>query len=319
MLIGSAQGVFSETPAGLRIYTSIFEGITAAQKDHWDAIYAVLASIPHPRKQAIEALHSVCPQARIVLLVQMAEELQARELLDRFGWPSDWLNYCICPVSSRCLTAQTPASDDYRMTSDDKDRRIRELEKLVMQDDLTGLKNRRYLRHFLPTILQKADLSHSQITVLLFDLDDFKHYNDTYGHAVGDEVLRQTARLIRRCCRSQDVVARLGGDEFAVVFWDASDAEHHSSRKTPEERRKSSQNHPREPVFMAERMRREISAAAFDQLGSKGKGALTISGGLASYPGDGRTAEELLEKADQAMLEAKRCGKNRVLLVGQSA
>lgn len=319
MLIGSPEGVFSDAPAGLQIYASIFEGITAAQKERWDVIYAVLASIPNPQKQAIEALHSICPQARIVLLVQMTEELQARELMNHFSWSSNWLDYCICPVSGRDLTAPAAVSNIYPIGSQDKDRRIWELEKLVMQDDLTGLKNRRYLRHFLPIILQKAAQSHSQITVLLFDLDDFKHYNDTYGHAVGDEVLRQTARLIQRCCRSQDVVARLGGDEFAVVFWDASDADHQSGKKTPAERRKSSQAHPREPVFMAERMRKEISAAVFDQLGSKGKGALTISGGLASYPADGRTAEELLEKADRAMLEAKRCGKNRVLLVGQSA
>jgi len=184
-----------------------------------------------------------------------------------------------------------------------------------MRDDLTNLKNRRYLSQFLPAILAKAKAGQCQVTLLLFDIDDFKHYNDAYGHSVGDDVLRQTAKLIRRCCRNQDVVARLGGDEFAVVFWDVPDTQ--PSRGSTSDRRGSSRNHPRQPVFMAERFRVEMSDTPFDKLGPQGKGALSISGGLATFPTDASNAQELYEKADKAMLEAKRNGKNRVYLVGQ--
>jgi diguanylate cyclase (GGDEF)-like protein len=116
---------------------------------------------------------------------------------------------------------------------------------------------------------------------------------------------------MRRCCREHDVVARLGGDEFAVIFWDLPED------TQTEDRRKTSHEHPREAQFMAERFRTEISQAAFEYLGAKGQGNLTISGGLATYPLDAKTAAELFEKADHAMLNAKRTGKNKITIVGQ--
>lgn len=321
LLIGSGKGVFTDTPMGLRTCKNIFEGITAAQQEDFDAIYAVFSDVPQPPAQALEALHSVCPCARISLLVRMHEEPAVLDLMRQCRWSAGVLDYLICPVSAQALMPQEDTSlpGPAGPGQEDKDRRLRELEALVMQDDLTGLKNRRYLRYFLPTILQKAARSHCQVTLLLFDLDDFKHYNDTCGHVIGDEVLRQTAKLIRRCCRSQDVVARLGGDEFVVVFWDTACVQSPQDQAAGGDRRKSCQNHPRQALFMAERLRKAMSTAPFDQLGSHGKGALTISGGLASYPEDGQTAEELFAKADQAMLEAKRSGKNKVLLVGNPA
>jgi PleD family two-component response regulator len=237
-----------------------------------------------------------------------------------YSWAREVLDYVICPVKIETLMAKKAAdiSSASGSASDDrdKDRRIEELETLVMRDDLTGLKNRRYLRQFLPSILQKAKEDQYQVTLLLFDIDDFKHYNDSYGHSIGDDVLRQTAKLIRRCCRNQDVVTRLGGDEFAVIFWDIP-GEQVQAGQSVSDRRKSSLGHPRQTVFMAERFRHEMASMPFDHLGPKGKGSLTISGGLATFPTDASSAPELFEKADQAMLEAKRNGKNLIYLVGQ--
>jgi two-component system cell cycle response regulator len=237
-----------------------------------------------------------------------------------YSWTRNVLDYVIGPLSVESLIAEKRPDraeiSGSQQKDQDKDRRIEALETLVMQDDLTGLKNRRYLRQFLPAILQKAKANKYQVTLLLFDIDDFKHYNDSYGHAVGDEVLRQTAKLIRRCCRTQDVVTRLGGDEFAVIFWDVP-GEQPQAAQGASDRRKSSQGHPRQTVFMAERFRQEMASTPFERLGPKGKGSLTISGGLATFPVDASTAAELFEKADQAMLEAKRSGKNLIHLVGQ--
>ncbi|MHC5086515.1 MAG: GGDEF domain-containing protein, partial [Planctomycetota bacterium] len=232
------------------------------------------------------------------------------------SWAKETLDYLICPVNSAALTAQQRPDALKTAGDQDKDRRIEALETLVVQDDLTGLKNRRYLRQFLPSILEKAKANQFQVTLLLFDIDDFKHYNDSYGHPVGDEVLRQTAKLIRRCCRNQDVVIRMGGDEFAVIFWDVP-GEQPSTGQSVADRRKSSQGHPRQTVFMAERFRQEMASTPFEHLGPKGRGSLTISGGLATFPVDASSAAELFEKADQAMLEAKRSGKNLIHLVGQ--
>ena len=93
-------------------------------------------------------------------------------------------------------------------------------QRLAITDDLTGIYNGRYFRHFLARIIEKARTLRFPVTLLLFDIDNFKSYNDRYGHGVGDEILRQTAALMRRCCRPHDLVARISGDEFAVVFWE---------------------------------------------------------------------------------------------------
>ncbi len=319
LLIGTPAKVIADGPILMRTCRNIFEGITFAQQQSFDRVFVVYSEIPEPKLQALEALHQVCPEATICLLIQMVEEPGVHEWLRSCSWANGCLDYLICPLGVKALFLEKAAElrDVSDMTIDDrdKDRRIRELGELIIQDDLTGLKNRRYLRQFLPAILKKADASQCQVTLLLFDIDDFKHYNDTYGHPVGDKVLRQTAKLIRRCCRNQDVVVRLGGDEFAVVFWDVPEGQ--TYKGVSSDRRRSSQNHPRQAVFMAERFRHEMSDTPFDQLGPQGRGSLTISGGVATFPMDAENAQELFRKADQAMLEAKRSGKNRIYLVGR--
>ena len=94
------------------------------------------------------------------------------------------------------------------------------LQKLAITDELTGLYNGRYFRHYLERIVAKARDLMFPVTLLLFDIDNFKKYNDQYGHGVGDEILRQTAALMKQCVRDHDLVARISGDEFAVVFWE---------------------------------------------------------------------------------------------------
>ena len=169
--------------------------------------------------------------------------------------------------------------------------------------------------------------------MLVFDIDNFKHYNDVYSHSAGDEVLKQAAVLIRRCCRGHDVVGRIGGDEFAVVFWDDPQRKALGVPVRGDERRSARADHPKEAIFIAKRFVRELEIAEFGPhfvgpgadkmrtqlhlLGPEGKGVLTISGGLASFPRDGSTIQELFQQADKALLEAKRSGKNRIYLVGK--
>jgi len=191
---------------------------------------------------------------------------------------------------------------------------MKQLEKLATEDELTGLKNRRYVWEFCSQIIERVREDSGRVTLLLFDIDDFKHYNDVYGHAAGDEILQQAAVLMRRICRPHDAVGRIGGDEFAVVFWDGPKRE---SAGVEAERRSAAADHPREAIFIAERFRREFNRSELHMLGPDGKGVLTISGGLASFPRDGSTIQELFRQADTAMLEAKRSGKNRIYLVGR--
>jgi diguanylate cyclase (GGDEF)-like protein len=312
LFIGTTEGLLEGSQPECRICRHLVEGLAHAQQGRFDRIFIEFSEIQEPKIQKLQAFDQLVSGSEIILLCRMHEEAQVIELLRTGRFLN--IRYRIGPLSAAELTAPVEAEENSGCT---KDRRILELEALALQDDLTGLKNRRYLRHFLPAILKQAAHEDFQVTLLLFDIDDFKHYNDTYGHSVGDRVLRQTADLIRRCCRTQDAVVRLGGDEFAVVFWDRTCSR--AAGAESEKDRRSRRDHPRQAVFMAERFRRELSAASFDVLGLKGKGSLTISGGLATYPADATNAESLFEKADQAMFEAKRSGKNRLHLVGQSA
>jgi PleD family two-component response regulator len=152
------------------------------------------------------------------------------------------------------------------------------------------------------------------VTLLLFDIDNLKSYNDAYGHLAGDEILKQVGVLMRRCCRQHDVVGRIGGDEFAVVFWDGPKARSSASET---ERRSRMAAHPKEAISIAKRFLDELKKAEFHLLGPDGKGVLTISGGVASFPEDGSAIQGLIQQADRALLEAKRSGKNKIYLVGK--
>jgi GGDEF domain-containing protein len=186
-----------------------------------------------------------------------------------------------------------------------------QLQRLAITDDLTGLYNGRYFRHFLSKILDKAKALRFPVTLLLFDIDNFKKYNDQYGHAVGDEILRETATLMKRCVREHDCVARISGDEFAVVFWEKEGPRMaHAGGGVPG-------RPPQTPLQVFTRFRGLLNSQEFKGLGASGQGVLTISGGLAVYPYDATTADDLYNAADRAlMFGSKKAGKNTVFLVG---
>lgn len=294
------------------------EAIARLRRQSFEQIWVSLDSLPIPPETALRGLRQAAAQRPIILLATMHQEPFVSEWRQSSRLRRLFDDYWICPLVLLEKTHQPAVCAATQQTDAEiaqKDRRIAELEKLVVQDDLTGLKNRRYLRYFLPQVLQLASKHHLQVTLLIFDIDNFKHYNDTYGHSIGDRVLQQAGKLFERCCRSNDVVARLGGDEFAVVFWDLPhDPSGDPTKK--QDRRNAKLEHPHDPLFMIDRFCRQLKEASFDMLGPKGKGALTISGGLATFPKDAKSAEELFEKADRAMLEAKKSGKNRIYLVG---
>lgn len=178
--------------------------------------------------------------------------------------------------------------------------RLDELKHLAMHDELTGVWNRRYFDQFLASVIRRAQQQRFRVTLMLFDIDDFKHYNDEYGHAAGDEILREAGRLMTSVVRRHDVVARIGGDEFAVIFWDADPP------------RKQRSQHPGSVRTAAARFQRAICDHRFPKLSEQAQGTLTVSGGLASYPWDGQTPEALMGIADDMLLRSKRQGKNAI-------
>lgn len=302
------------------VKANILDAIEAVAQRDYLAIGIVMGGLSGQLNAALRALRR-CTAARIVLLAQMYEEPIARCLVRHEadeGSVAD--TYWVCPttLASFCRATQTgfPASRGTggHLAGSRLEARIRHLERLATTDDLTGLRNRRYIWEFARQVLERARQTGGRVTLLVFDIDNFKHYNDVYGHPTGDEILRQAAILMRRCCRLHDVVGRIGGDEFAVVFWDDPLCRTGDGQR---DRRSAQTDHPREVISVARRFQKEFGRAELDLLGPEGQGVLTISGALARFPSDGMTIQELFERADAALLEAKRSGKNRIYLVGE--
>ena len=164
-----------------------------------------------------------------------------------------------------------------------------ELELLSTSDALTGLHNRRELTQRLTVELSRSYREKTAFTVLMADVDEFKKYNDAFGHPAGDEVLKRVANILLSCTRAVDCTARYGGEEFAVLLTGTSGDE---------------------ALEVAERIRSRVAESAFP--GRK----ITLSIGMAEFPQDGFTADVVVSNADEALYEAKRGGRNRVVRAG---
>jgi diguanylate cyclase (GGDEF)-like protein len=158
-------------------------------------------------------------------------------------------------------------------------------------DGLTGLMNKRHFLVRLGYEINKAEETQSPLSVFLFDLDHFKNYNDVNGHLAGDEALKITGRLMRTNTRADDIAARYGGEEFVVVL----------------------PNTTKDGAYKAaEKLRNAIEDFPFPNGKAQPMGRVTISGGVASFPMDGRTSTDLIGAADEALYRAKKAGRNRV-------
>lgn len=162
---------------------------------------------------------------------------------------------------------------------------------LAITDELTGLYNRRYFDRHLSLMLEKAREQNRDMAILLIDMDYFKSVNDTYGHDVGDAVLREFAMRLRRNIRGVDLACRFGGEEFVVLMPDTDYSQ--------------AQN-------VAERVRQAVAEQKFAS-GSSIALPVTVSIGLALNEGEHDTPEVMLKRADIALYRAKREGRNRVV------
>jgi diguanylate cyclase (GGDEF)-like protein len=159
------------------------------------------------------------------------------------------------------------------------------------RDALTGLWNRNHAQEEMEKFLSVASRHGRPFSLLLFDIDFFKSVNDTYGHDVGDNVLRFTAQAISQHLRAHDMAARYGGEEFIVLL--------------PETAIEGA-------VIAAERLRQAVESIDFAPHGCPRR--VTVSIGVAQFPACGRTPEELVKQADEALYRAKQSGRNRACL-----
>ncbi|MGB4057299.1 MAG: PleD family two-component system response regulator [Alphaproteobacteria bacterium] len=167
---------------------------------------------------------------------------------------------------------------------------------MALTDSLTGLYNRRYLEVHLEKLLQKNHELKKSLAVLIVDIDHFKKVNDTYGHNVGDEVLKIFAQRLLGNLRSFDLVARLGGEEFVVILPDVSE---------------------QRAWMVAERLRASIADVPFTVSAPEGQITVTTSIGAALIDHGPHTKQEVLERADKYLYEAKSGGRNCCVFEGK--
>jgi diguanylate cyclase (GGDEF)-like protein/PAS domain S-box-containing protein len=218
-----------------------------------------------------------------------------------------WISHCCTAVygrdgrwlgrreSNRDITARKESEDKIGLLNTDLDR-------LAHMDEMTGIHNRRSILLLAEHEFNVAMRYRPPLSVLFFDIDYFKQINDTFGHALGDQALKQIVQVARAEIRSADVLGRYGGDEFIVLL---------------------PQTGVQEALPLAERIRARIADLRIDS--EKGPLALTISMGIAQTihrvldPGDippaaADTAEKLIQRADQALYAAKQAGRNRTMI-----
>ncbi len=174
----------------------------------------------------------------------------------------------------------------------------RELEKLSRQDGLTGIANRRYFDSYLQTEVRRAARERSPLSLILSDVDNFKAFNDCYGHQAGDDCLRQVATALSSAGRRPaDLAARYGGEEFAMILpGTVVDG----------------------AVDVARSVVRVIAGLAIPHARS-GAGQITISQGIVSLAPEKKTSpEDLIHRADQALYQAKQQGRNRCVVFGEN-
>ncbi len=174
----------------------------------------------------------------------------------------------------------------------EKAKLYRKMEEASQIDDLTQLRNTRYCNQFLDNFLIERKDTKGIISLIFLDIDFFKLVNDNFGHLVGSETLKIAGERIARVVRGNDVIVRYGGDEYIVLL-------PNTDKKTA--------------ALIAERIRAEISREPFYAFGNK-KFNITVTLGVAAYPDDAKTRDDLIGKADKAMYDGKMSGRNKVVL-----
>jgi len=214
----------------------------------------------------------------------------------------DYLNK---PVDERVLAAKMTAMQRISamrhqliMVSHELEKVNDELQKLANADGLTGLANRRIIDEYLEKETTRSIRGGHPIAVIMIDLDNFKAYNDTYGHVAGDSCLKKISKVLKNTVsRPEDLAGRYGGEEFCVILpnTDLDGA-----------------------MFVAERIRKNVENLKIPHSGNSDKNVVTLSIGVSSHiPRKQAPSNQLLSEADKALYQAKMAGKNIVLAFGR--
>jgi two-component system cell cycle response regulator len=270
-------------------------GLELALREEFDLIIVSLTLMREDGLRLCSQLRSQ-ERSRQIPILLLADETD----MDRVakGLELGANDYLIKPIDRNELLARTRTQVRRKRYQDKLRANYEQSLSMALTDSLTGLFNRRYLSAHLPRLLDRSGGNAKPVSVLMFDIDHFKVVNDSWGHGVGDEVLKEVAGRASRNLRNFDLVARLGGEEFVVIMPD-TDMTH--------------------AMLVAERLRKRIAETSFEVTAPVQKIDVTISIGVAVTDGrldaEGKpeSGEQLLRRADMALYQAKRAGRNRVV------
>jgi two-component system, cell cycle response regulator len=245
-----------------------------------------------PRKDGL----AVCRELRsrtdrpYVYVLLLTAKTQEQDLIEGLGAGAD--DYLTKPFSGEELRARLFAGERIVAVQQQLLSAREALREQAIRDALTGLFNRRYLEEALERELRRAEHGAEPLSVLMLDIDHFKRFNDTHGHAAGDALLRQLGALLEARTRREDVPCRYGGEEFVIIL-------------------------PGAPLDVALRradnLRQTVRQAKVEWEG-KCLGIVTVSAGVACFPQHGTDGKALLAAADQALYRAKHEGRDRVVV-----
>ena len=239
----------------------------------------VLLDIDMPKIDGLELCRSLRRQKRFQTLPIVFVTGRAQSVDKVEGLHAGADDYLTKPIDPKELVARC-------RTRIDRDRIVKEL---GHRDALTGLYNRQYFDEQFHVRLAEARRYGGRLTVGILDVDNFKKINDTYGHPAGDRVLQELARLFTQDLRQSDLIVRYGGEEFVILFPGLE---------------------PKGARVALKRLLDKFMRVHFEQIGKSF--AASFSGGIAGYPQDAQSTEELMVQADQALYRAKRNGKKRI-------
>ncbi|UCG79496.1 MAG: diguanylate cyclase [Nitrospirota bacterium] len=192
---------------------------------------------------------------------------------------------------TRLIEENRELVEKLRGKNEDLEQANKKLKQLAIRDGLTGIYNHRYFQEALMMELIRAKRYERGFSLIFFDIDHFKHYNDTNGHPQGDILLRELAQNLSDRLRESDIIARYGGEEFVIIM--------------PETTKDIACN-------VAEGIRKYVETYPYEGRDKQPEGKVTISMGVSSFPEDGDNGTSLIQAADKALYEAKSGGRNQV-------
>lgn len=257
---------------------------------HYDVLVMSLGLEGHDALRLVSQLKSNdrTRDLPVLVLAEMTDDARVLRALEM-----GINDYLIRPVDRNELAARVSTQVRKKRYQERLRENVQASMELAIVDPLTKLHNRRYFQNQLSSMLVEGGNRAGPVSLLVIDIDHFKSINDTHGHDVGDEVLKECAARLKKVVRGIDIVARFGGEEFVIVM---PDTESYSASR------------------VAERLRLSIEKVPFEVAGGSKALSLTVSVGVATTSEREADGDTLFKQADDALYQAKRGGRNRVQL-----